>query len=93
MEIKKIAELARLHLSLEEEKKFESQLKDILKYVEKLNEVDTKNVEPLVHPVSFSLRLRDDVVEYYTSPKEILECAPDTIYDNFKVPQVVKGKK
>ena len=44
-EIKHIAELARLHLTSEEETKFGGQLESVLKYVEKLNEVDTKNIK------------------------------------------------
>lgn len=46
IDVKKVAKLANLTLTPEEETKFEKQLSDILQYVEKLNEVDVKNVEP-----------------------------------------------
>lgn len=46
IDVKKIAKLASLTLTAEEEIKFEKQLSDILQYVEKLNEVDVKDVEP-----------------------------------------------
>jgi aspartyl-tRNA(Asn)/glutamyl-tRNA(Gln) amidotransferase subunit C len=46
IDVKKIAKLASLTLTAEEEIKFEKQLSDILQYVEKLNEVDVTNVEP-----------------------------------------------
>ena len=46
IDVKKVAKLANLTLTPEEEIKFEKQLSDILQYVEKLNEVDVTNVEP-----------------------------------------------
>lgn len=50
-DLKHIAELARLRLTAEEEEKFGKQLESVLQYVEKLNEVDTKNV-PITAQVS-----------------------------------------
>lgn len=59
-EIKHIAELARLKLTPEEEKKFGAQLEAVLQYVEKLKEVDTKNV-PITAQVSGLVNvIRDD---------------------------------
>lgn len=50
-DLKHIAELARLKLTADEEKKFGQQLESVLQYVEKLNEVDTKNI-PITAQVS-----------------------------------------
>jgi aspartyl-tRNA(Asn)/glutamyl-tRNA(Gln) amidotransferase subunit C len=50
-EIKHVAELARLKLTIEEEEKFGEQIESVLQYVEKLNEVDTKNI-PITAQVS-----------------------------------------
>jgi len=50
-EIKHVAELARLKLTIEEEEKFGEQIEFVLQYVEKLNEVDTKNI-PITAQVS-----------------------------------------
>lgn len=46
IDVKKVAKLANLTLTSEEETKFEKQLSDILHYVEKLNEVNVEGVEP-----------------------------------------------
>jgi aspartyl-tRNA(Asn)/glutamyl-tRNA(Gln) amidotransferase subunit C len=45
-EIKHLAELARLSLTAEEEERFQGQLDSVLQYINHLNEVDTKNIEP-----------------------------------------------
>jgi len=50
-DLKHIAELARLRLTVAEEKQFSGQLESVLQYVEKLNEVDTKNI-PITAQVS-----------------------------------------
>lgn len=46
IDVKKVAKLANLSLTPQEEQKFEKQLSEILSYVEKLNEVDVNGVEP-----------------------------------------------
>ncbi len=51
-EILKIAKLAKLQLNENEVEKFFSQIKSILSYVKKLDEVDTSNVIPTFHPIS-----------------------------------------
>jgi len=61
-EIKHIAELARLKLTPEEEKKIGGQLESVLKYVEKLNEVETKNIKETAQVSGLSDVLRKDVV-------------------------------
>ena len=50
-DVEHIAELARLKFSGEELENFTEQLNEILSYIEKLNELDTENVNPLSHPV------------------------------------------
>ncbi len=62
-EIKHIAELSRLKLTAEEEKNLGNQLGSILKYIEKLNEVDTEKVEPTAQVSGLSDVLRSDDVK------------------------------
>ena len=59
-DVKHIAELARLEFSGEELESFTHQLNQILEYVEKLNELDTENVEPLSHPIEGNNIFRED---------------------------------
>jgi len=61
-EIKHIANLARLDLTEREEKEFSLQLGSILAYVEKLNEVETKNIEITAQVSGLTNVLRDDKV-------------------------------
>jgi aspartyl-tRNA(Asn)/glutamyl-tRNA(Gln) amidotransferase subunit C len=62
-EIKHLAKLSRLKLSAEDVKTYKGQLASILKYVEKLQEVDTKGVPELAHGVGTTNTFREDVVE------------------------------
>ncbi len=64
-DIKHIAELSRLELSEEEVKKFGGQLDSILQYIEQLNEVDTKNIEPTAQVSGLSNIWRADDVHVW----------------------------
>ena len=91
-DVEHIARLARLEFSAEEKQKFTHQLNQILAYVEKLNELDTTNVEPLSHVVDIRNRLREDVAEKGLSPEEALKNAPAKTDKFFKVPKVIGEK-
>ena len=87
-DVEYVAELARLSLSDQEKEKFTHQLNDILKYVEKLNELDTSSVEPLEHVTDLSDVMRDDEVTPSLSREEALRNAPDRTEKFFRVPSV-----
>ena len=87
-DVEYVAELARLSLSEQEKEKFTHQLNDILKYVEKLNELDTSTVEPLEHVTDLSDVMRDDEVAPSLSRDEALRNAPDRTEKFFRVPSV-----
>lgn len=92
-DVEHIAGLARLELSDEEKEKFTHQLNQILTYVEKLNELDTTNVEPLSHVIELKNRFREDRVEPGLTPEEALRNAPSRTDKYFKVPKVIGEKK
>jgi len=77
-EVKHIAELARLELTEIEAEKFQGELSSILKYIDKLQKVDTKGVEPTFQTTNLVNIFRDDVVqkERVFSQKEVLSNAP-----------------
>ncbi len=85
-----IAKLARLSVSEEEKKLFEPQLNSILSYVEKLNELDTKNIEPTSHVVTLSNVMRDDVPKPSISREEALMNAPDRTDRFYRVPKIIE---
>jgi len=88
-DVKHIAELARLEFSGEELESFTHQLNQILEYVEKLNELDTENVEPLSHPVEGNNAFREDELKPSINREEALKNAPDRDEEFFRVPKVI----
>ncbi len=90
-DVEHIAELARLKFSEEELQSFTEQMNEILTYVEKLNELDTENVEPLSHPVESNNVFREDEVKKSVSTEEALKNAPEKDEQFFKVPKVINN--
>jgi aspartyl-tRNA(Asn)/glutamyl-tRNA(Gln) amidotransferase subunit C len=88
-DVEHIAELARLKFNEQELDNFTHQLNEILSYVEKLNELDTENVEPLSHPVENNNVFREDEVKPSIMREEALRNAPDKNELFFKVPKVI----
>jgi len=70
-----VAKLANLPLSLAEEKKFEKQLSEILNYVEKLKEVDTKNIETTSQVTGLENIMREDKSTISLTQEEALSNA------------------
>ena len=88
-DLEKIAQLARLKLKESEKAKFLDQVNQILKYVEKLDEVNTEGVAPLSHSMDLVNVMRDDVEKPSLSQKEALANAPVKNDKFFRVPKVV----
>lgn len=88
-EVEHIAELARLKFSKEELDGYTNQLNQILAYVDKLNELDTENVEPLSHPIENENILREDETKISTPRKDALKNATCNDGEFFKVPKVI----
>jgi len=88
-QVKKVAKLARLDLTETEIKEFTGQLSAILGYVEKMNELDTEDVEPLAHCLAISNCFRDDVVTKSLGTEVTLANAPAKDGDFFKVPKIL----
>lgn len=86
---KEIAKLARLKLTQEEEQKFTLQLNNILGYFEKLNEVNTDNIEPRTHPTDLVNSFREDIVISSLDKEEALKNAPHKEDGFFKAPKIV----
>jgi aspartyl-tRNA(Asn)/glutamyl-tRNA(Gln) amidotransferase subunit C len=89
-EVEHIARLACLKLTEEEKEKFGRELNQILKYAEKLRELDTKDVEPAFHVVSLQNIMRKDEVKNPLPVKDALANAPATEGKYFKVPRIIE---
>jgi aspartyl-tRNA(Asn)/glutamyl-tRNA(Gln) amidotransferase subunit C len=89
-EIEHIALLARLSLSEEEKDLFGPQLSSILEYMEKLNELDTKDIEPTSHVLSLSNVMRDDMPAPSLPREEALMNAPSGTDKFYRVPKIIE---
>jgi aspartyl-tRNA(Asn)/glutamyl-tRNA(Gln) amidotransferase subunit C len=85
--IAKIAHLARLEFSAEEAAHFSHDFNKILNWMEKLNELDTDNVAPLIHMSEEINVLREDEVKQTITHEEALFNAPKKDSDYFRVPK------
>ncbi len=88
-DVRKIANLARLKFSPEEEEKLTGELNEILNYMDKLNELDTSGVEPLYHVIEMDTVFREDRVKPSLSQEEALQNAPRKFGGFFTVPKVL----
>lgn len=87
--VDKLAKLARLEIAPEQKENVIKDLSKILSFMEKLNELDTTNVEPLVYMSPGVNITRNDVVKEVISHEEALQNAPDRDADFFKIPKVI----
>ena len=90
--LKHIARLARLHFREEELKVFESQIQNILSFVEKLKEADVSGIEATSHPLKISNVFREDETKPSISIEEFLRHAPAAHKRFFEVPKVVEDR-
>jgi aspartyl-tRNA(Asn)/glutamyl-tRNA(Gln) amidotransferase subunit C len=89
-EVRRVALLARLKLTPEEETELTPQLDSILTYVNKLAELDTAQVEPFSHAASGIDALREDAVTNRPDSDALLANAPDRDDTFFKVPKIIE---
>lgn len=87
--IQHIARLARLKVSPEEATIYGDQLSKVLSHFEKISEIDTTGIEPLVTPTEIEIYLRTDEVKKENTAEEIVANAPEKAGNLFKVPPVV----
>ena len=88
--IQDIAKLSKLKFDDSAEEKMKADLEKMLAFVDKLNEIDTEGVDPLIYMSEEVNVLREDKVSEETSQKDALTNAPEKDSDYFKVPTVLK---
>ena len=88
-QVRKVALLARLQLTAEEEDQFTTQLGSILEYFEQLSELDVTDVKPTTRAIDVSNVTRADELQPYSDREAILNNAPDREGEFFKVPQIL----
>ena len=89
-EVRRVAVLARLRLTDDEEAEFTEQLDHILGYMDKLNQIDSANVEPFRHATVATNAFREDKVTNQPNADALLANAPDRDATFFKVPKILE---
>ncbi|MDQ0340095.1 aspartyl-tRNA(Asn)/glutamyl-tRNA(Gln) amidotransferase subunit C [Caldalkalibacillus uzonensis] len=89
-EVEHVARLARLNLTEEEKEQFTKQLDSILNFAQKLNELDTDNVEPTSHVLPLVNVMRDDVPHESLPVEEALKNTAEHQDGQVKVPSVLE---
>lgn len=89
-DVRYTAQLARLNLSEAEIAKFQTQISQVLEYVEKLEQVDVSGVEPTAHANAIFNVFREDVARDWFTAEEALANAPRAANQLFVVPKVIE---
>lgn len=87
--IDKLSDLSKLKFEGAERDGIKNDLKRMINFVDKLGELDTTGVEPLVYMNDEQLELRKDAVVDQISQRDALKNAPSKDSDYFKVPKVL----
>lgn len=88
--VDRIATLAKLQFDDNKKEEIKNDLNRMLAFVDKINEVNTDGVEPLVHMNNEINVLREDVIKVTITQEEALKNAPQKDSDYFKIPKVLK---
>jgi|TARA_B110001452_G_scaffold249842_1_gene237654 aspartyl-tRNA(Asn)/glutamyl-tRNA(Gln) amidotransferase subunit C len=88
--IKHIAKLSRISTNDEKAKKLAGDLNSIFEFIEKLNRLNTDNVEPLTSIAETTLKFREDKIKDQNIRDQILKNSPKENKDFFVVPKVVE---
>ena len=90
MDLSRVVKLARIELTPEEERRLAPQLSEVLKYIEKLNELEVSGVEPTAHATPLSNVMREDEPRDSLSQEDALRNAPKAANGLFVVPKIVE---
>ena len=90
-QVRHVAKLARLALREDQLVKYAPQLGAILQYIEQINQIDKRGVEPMAHALPLHNVLREDVAEPSLPLEAVLKNAPETDGRFFKVPKIIGG--
>ena len=88
--IKHISKLSRISVDEQKAKKLAGDLNSIFEFIEKLNELNTYNVEPLTSVAETTLKFRSDEVKSGNIREQIVKNSPEDNEDFFVVPKVVE---
>ena len=88
--VKHISKLSRMSIDDKKAQKLSDDLNAIFKFIEKLNELDTRKIEPLTSIAETNLKLRKDEIKSKDLREDVLKNSPEDNKDFFVVPKVVE---
>ena len=88
-EVLYVARLARLDLDADSIDRFAGQIDEILGYIEKLNQVDTKGIQPTSHAISLTNAFRNDETRQHLERERALANAPEAEEGLVVVPKII----
>jgi len=89
-EVLKIANLARLQIKPDEVEQYATDLSSIINLVEQMNAIDTKDIQPMAHPLDATQRLREDKVTEENQRDKFQAVAPSAKKGLYVVPKVIE---
>lgn len=89
-EVEKMASLSMLYVSDEDKRMLQNSLESILSHAQRLNELDTENVQPTTYILKQQNVYREDKTAEHQGREELLRNAPEQEDGYFIVPQVVE---
>ena len=92
-DVEKVADLAKIRLDESEKERFVEQLNEILKYVDKINELDLTDVPESHGMADLQNVMREDIVKPWLTQEEALMNAPARHGEFFSVPKVIRQDK
>ncbi|AMP21025.1 asparaginyl/glutamyl-tRNA amidotransferase subunit C [endosymbiont 'TC1' of Trimyema compressum] len=88
-EVEHVASLARLALTEDEKKAYEEELRDVITFMDKLEELDTEGIEPTIHVLDMNNVFRKDEIQESLPIDDVLKNAPDSEEGCFVVPSIL----
>jgi len=88
--LERVAYLARIKINESEFDSITRELNNIMSWIEKLNEVDIDNIEPMTGVLNDALREREDVVNDGGYQDKVVKNSPEKIDNSFSVPKVIE---
>lgn len=89
-DVEYVAELARLEFNEDEKKGLINDLNSVLGYVDKLNELNTDNVDIIVNPYYIENKFREDEIEESMDLKDVIKNSPKNLEEYIVVPKIIE---
>lgn len=89
-DVEYVADLARLSFSEQQKESLIQDLNSVLGYMEKLNSLNTDDVDIIVNPVYIENKFREDEIKPSMSEKEVIKNAPQKLEEYIVVPKVIE---